>query len=87
MNYFLYSIRDLKTGFMSPAMEMNDAAAARNFTHAVLHSDGILYSHAQDFSLFRIAEFDSDSGVVSPVVPPVLVLEGSMALNYGGESS
>ena len=31
MKYPIYSIRDAKTGFMSPTVDMNDPAAVRNF--------------------------------------------------------
>lgn len=80
MIYGVYSIRDAKTGFMSPVIEVNDAAAARNFFHSVSTSEGILFTYASDFSLYLIGKFDSDSGVLEPAVPRILVAEGSHAL-------
>lgn len=76
MIYGVYSIRDVKTGFMIPTIEQSDAAAARNFSHAVFHSDGVLRSYYQDFSLYRIGDFDTDSALLSPVQPPLLVVSG-----------
>lgn len=80
MIYGVYSIRDIKTGFMTPTIEVNDDAAARNFYHAVSNSDGILFTYASDFSLYHIGGFDSDDGTLLPQHPPVLVAEGSHAL-------
>lgn len=77
MIYGIYSIRDVRTGFMTPTMDANDASAARNFHHSVLHSTGILLSYAQDFSLYRLADFDSDSGVITPLTPIVFVTDGA----------
>lgn len=85
MIYGVYSIRDVKTGFMSPTIEQNDDAAARNFYHAVANSDGILFTYASDFSLYRIANFDSDTGVMDPGIPPLLVAEGANALRVLGK--
>lgn len=80
MIYGLYSIRDVKTGFMTPVMEVNDAAATRNFHHSVQNSEGILFSFAQDFSLYRIADFDAETAVVTPLVPIVQVADGASAI-------
>lgn len=80
MKYGLYSIRDIKTGFMTPVMEVNDAAATRNFYHSVQNSEGILFTFAQDFTLYRIAEFDAETGQIVPLVPIVQVADGAAAV-------
>ncbi|UPW41099.1 nonstructural protein [Sigmofec virus UA08Rod_5539] len=79
MTFGLYSIRDVRTGFMTPAMEANDDAAKRNFAHAVSNSDGILSSFSADFTLYRIADFDADTGIVTPITPIAFVISGSEA--------
>lgn len=79
MIYGLYSIRDVKTGFMTPVMEANDASAQRNFYHSVQNSEGILYTFSQDFTLYRIADFDAETGKVTPLVPIVQVADGAAA--------
>lgn len=81
MIYGVYSMRDVKTGFMSPVVEPNDDAAARNFYHSVSVSEGILFTYASDFDLYKLGTFDSDSGLLSPIVPPILVAQGSHALS------
>lgn len=80
MIYNLYSMHDDKTGFMAPTMDMNDESAIRNFNHAVVTSDGILYTHASDFALYRIGSFDTDHGVLDLCVPIVRLADGSAAL-------
>lgn len=81
MVYPVVSIRDRKTGFMTPTMDSNIPAAIRNFCHAVQHSrDSVLYTHSQDFSLYHIADFDSDTGIVSPHIPIVFLYEAHDAV-------
>lgn len=65
MIFGIYAIRDVKTGFMSPTVEQNDAVAQRNFSHAVQMSDSVLFSHPQDFSLYKLGEYDAGSGHIS----------------------
>lgn len=72
----MYSIRDSLTGFLTPVIESNDAVAMRNFSVA-MESDSTLTHSPKDFDLFKIAVFDTDSGVVSPVSPVQLVCSGS----------
>lgn len=91
MIYGVYSIRDIKTGFMTPTVELNADAAARNFYHAVTHSDGILFTYASDFSLYHLADFNTETGLIRPLDLPVLVAQGSdavarLAAASGGET-
>lgn len=80
MVYGVYSIRDIKTGFMTPSMDVNDASAARNFYHAVVKSEGILFTYASDFALYKLADFDSESGSIFPLPVPAHIADGSQAL-------
>lgn len=79
MTYGLYAIRDIKTGFMTPVMEANDEAAQRNFYHSVQNSEGILFTFAQDFTLYRLAEFNAETGQIIPLVPIAQVADGASA--------
>lgn len=76
MIYNLYSIRDSKTGFMMPTYDINDQSASRAFAHVCVNSHDVLSSFVKDFDLYRIAEFDSESGVVQPVSPIQFVISG-----------
>lgn len=80
MIYGLYAMRDSRTGFMSPVIEANDDAAIRNFAHTVRQSDGILSTFCQDFSLFRLGDFDADTGRVAPLVPIVQLADGAAVM-------
>lgn len=79
MIYGVYSIRDVKTGFMSPAVDVNDDAAARNFYHSISVSEGILFTCSSDFDLYKIATFDTYHGELFALNPPVLIAQGSDA--------
>lgn len=86
MKFFVYAVRDVLTGFMTPTLEQNDAVALRNFAMACDFSkrDVSLMAHKpSDFSLFRIASFDSETGVLSPIVPIELVCSGD---SLGGQN-
>ncbi|ALS03451.1 VP5 [Gokushovirus WZ-2015a] len=76
MKFNVYAIRDVHTGFLSPTFEINDAVAMRNFSHAVQQSESVLFTHASDYSLYRIGVFNSDTGRIDPEDLPVLVCEG-----------
>ncbi len=75
MIYPIVSIRDRKTCFMTPTVDTNLSAAVRNFSHAVQNADTVLYSHAQDFSLYHIGDFDADTGILTPVFPVKFLCE------------
>lgn len=82
----VYSIRDVLTGFMTPIVDQNDATALRNFTMAcsvVDASKSTMSFRPSDYSLYRIAVFDTESGSVEPLIPIQLVANGS---SVGGTS-
>lgn len=83
MTYPVFSIRDVKTGFMAPTIDLNSEAAARNFLHAVAHSTDVMSSNPADFSLYHVADFDTDSGLFAPVAPPVFIVGASVAFKVG----
>lgn len=80
MIYSVYAIRDTRVGFLQLTTEVNDDVAARNFYHAVSTSEGILFTYASDFDLYRLARYDADSGCIIPEDVPVLVAQGAHAL-------
>lgn len=76
MKFNVYAMRDLKSGFLTPTVDQNDAMAARNFASSIQRSEGVLFTHKSDFQLYRIGEFDTDLGVINPEDFPVLVADG-----------
>ena len=79
MKFGLYSIKDAKTGFMTPVLEQNDAAALRNFSAAVNQPDSLMRQYPNDFALFKVGNFDTDDGL-EPLTSLVLVADASEVL-------
>lgn len=73
MKYPIFSIRDSKVGFMSPTVDVNAPSAVRNFEHAASQASSLFSSHPADYSLYKIGDFDSDSGEISPCIPEHIV--------------
>lgn len=77
MKYGIYCIRDAKTGFLTPTVDINDQSAMRNFAHATMQHNTLFFSHAQDYSLYRIGVFDSESGIIQSLAQPEHIAEGT----------
>lgn len=80
MKFSVYAIRDIHTGFLTPTFEINDAVAMRNFNHAVNNADSVLFTAMKDFDLYKIGEYDSDTGRLTPLDLPVLLMSASDCL-------
>lgn len=87
MTYGVYAMRDVKVGFMTPTFDVNDESAKRNFIHAVLTSDSILSSFANDFSLYRLGDYDTETGQLLPLSLPLHLFDASAALLTAVKSS
>lgn len=83
MVYPVFSIRDCKTGFMAPTIDLNPDSAARAFLHAVSCSTDVIASNATDFALYHIADFDTDSGALTPIIPCVHIVDATAAFRVG----
>lgn len=79
----LYAIKDVKSGFSDPCIQVNDAVAARSFELQV----PILSQHIgiplSDFQLWRVGQFDVDSGLLRPETPELLLDGASLHLKGG----
>ena len=76
MKYGVYSIRDARTGFLPPTVDQNDSSAMRNFAHACMQKESLLFSHIEDYALCKIGEFDNETGTISTQLPEV-ILDGT----------
>lgn len=57
--------------YANPFFAMNRGDALRGFKNAVNdRSMGDLHKHPKDFLLFSLAEFDDQSGIVTPLIAP-----------------
>lgn len=81
MIFGLYSIRDNKTAFMSVTTDFNDQSAIRNLKHAMENPESLFVTHAADFDLYKLGEFDSEAGVIVPCSPPLLIASAASLLN------
>lgn len=75
MIYPIYCYRDKKAGFNAPYTDINDNVAQRNFAYAVNNNDTMGFA-ASDFDLYRIGNFDTDSGMITPETVPVFIADG-----------
>ncbi|QCS36586.1 nonstructural protein [Capybara microvirus Cap3_SP_470] len=76
MIYGIYCMKDVKTGFLNPFVEVNDDVAVRGFANAMM-APGTVYSNfSADFSLYKVGLFDSELCVLSGV-DKVLIAEAS----------
>lgn len=64
MTYPIYSIRDIKTGYLQPTIDMNDDSAIRNFEHAVNNTESLFFTHSSDYSLYKLGMFDTETGEI-----------------------
>lgn len=72
----LYAIKDVKSGFTDPCVQVNDSVAVRSFECQIprlVQDCGIPLS---DLQLWRIGQYDLDSGLLRPETPE-LILDGS----------
>lgn len=72
MIYGVYVIRDNRTSFLTPSVDFNDASATRNFEHAVQQRESLFFTHPEDYALYKIGEFDTEIGIITPITPVVL---------------
>lgn len=62
-NVNLYSVYDKAAGaYSNPLYQPNDALAIRSFQYACTQTDSNLYTHPQDFQLYYVGTFNSNTG-------------------------
>ena len=74
MLYNLYSVRDVHVGFGAVIVHNIDEVVARDFSLAF--GAGVMAQYPGDYALYQVATFDLESGAVSPLPVPRLVLSG-----------
>lgn len=68
----IFSVLDVKAGhFQKPFPDTSVASALRGFAIAVSESKSVLNSFPDDFALFELAEFDVNTGKISPHQSPL----------------
>lgn len=77
MIYPVCAIRDQKASFYPPTVADNKDVAIREFAMNVNAGRGILGFAPGDFALYYVANFDSEKGVMEPVCPIELLVNGN----------
>lgn len=78
----VYSIRDARIGFMTPILEENDASAIRGFQNAVITGEGYFARFANEYDLYRVGQFDSESGQFENEIPVLLCSGASVSVAH-----
>ena len=74
MLYTVYSVRDRLVGFGALLPDTSPENAKRNFALAMRTNPA-----ADDYDLYSIAEYDTETGFIKPFPVPSLVLTGHAA--------
>lgn len=74
----IFSMKDQLNGFMNVFPETNTDMAKRGFLHGLASADAtsLFYSNPQDYSLYRIGDFDTESGMITVYPTPLFVVGG-----------
>lgn len=79
MRYPICCMRDQLTGFMNPFVAANIEVAQRDFKILINDDKQSLHYNPQHFDLYKVGEFDTDTGKIEPIEPE-LVLTGLSVL-------
>lgn len=75
MKYVLYSIRDIKLdSYSNPMCLVNDGHAIRTIGDEMRRDGNAFSAHPEDYELFRLGQFDSDTGLYDTHAPKSIVL-------------
>lgn len=80
--YPVFSIRDTKVGFDTQfIVQANEGAAKRGFSYMINNPQSMTSYAPADFQLFKVAVFDTESGIIESVNPPEFVISGESVFN------
>lgn len=76
-----YSVFDLKAEtFSLPMFAITDEVAKRLFADVVAYREGSIGAHPEDYVLFRVGVFNSDTGAMAGTDGPISVWSGIEAM-------
>ena len=84
METIIIAIRDLKAdAFGKPHGVHNDATAIRTFSDEINSNDkkSLISTHPHDFALYKIATYEEQTGKITPIYPPKLLINGDQCVN------
>lgn len=77
----IYSVRDVKTGYFAPVLDRDDASAIRGFALSLQDPHTIMGFTPQDFDLYCLGVFETETGRVTAYDSPAFVISGPDAYN------
>lgn len=72
----IYAIRDELTTWLTPMVDTNDQSAIRNFKLALSSPRSIMENNPSDFCLYRLGEYDNETGKITPLDVPEFIFRG-----------
>jgi len=79
MRYMVCSVRDIVADVYNlPYAAQSRGQVVRSFTDEVNRAadDNLLYKHSDDYELFQVGWFESDSGMVESLASPISLMTG-----------
>lgn len=77
MKMQVYAIQDLKVGgFANPVTTINDAVMRRMFHTIVTDVGSVVNKYPEDYTVFHIAEFDTETAQFTNNTTPRLIANG-----------
>lgn len=71
----IFAVFDSKAdAFNSPFFIMNEGQAIRGFTDAVNDKNNPIGQHPEDYSLFRIGDYNDSNAALTPENPTALII-------------
>lgn len=82
----VFSLYDLKAcAFMAPFQQATRGMAIRAVEDLLSDQNHAITRHASDYQLFKLADFDDETGLFTPLVPPELVITLSELSQWGSK--
>ena len=75
MRRALYSYHDRCRGFLAPFSASTDDEAKRGFLYSCEKMEYMAFS-PDDFSLYKVGEYDDESGELISCTPPLFIVRG-----------
>lgn len=75
MKLKIYSLRDQKTdAFMNPIAMQTTGQLLRMLSDEVNKQDSLVGQHPEDFELFEVGEYDTQTGTLTPCPPKSVIV-------------
>lgn len=76
MKYPVFAWRDVIQGFGAPQLFLNEEIAKRDFGYRINLEDSPMQYKPSDYELYRIGDYETDTGRMQPLDVPVFLING-----------